>query len=52
MNLFADIDADGSGQLDADEFAVLLGNMGMSVSEDIVSEIMEQYDADLSKRLQ
>lgn len=46
--LFNEIDADGSGQLDALEFSKLLENMGMAVTDDRVNEIIEQYDADMS----
>ena len=48
VHLFAEMDEDGSGQLEANEFSTLLANMGMSVSEEIVRDIIEQYDADLS----
>jgi hypothetical protein len=47
--LFEELDADGSGELDVDEFSVLLDRMGMPCTPDDVQMIMDQYDADMSK---
>eukprot|EP01032_Pedospumella_encystans_P009853 gene9853-11567_t len=46
MALFREIDADGSGQLDEEEFGNLVTCMGLSMSPEQVRECMSEYDVD------
>ena len=44
--LFEEVDVDGSGQLDEEEFGALLKMMGMDSQREKVVEIMSEYDVD------
>ncbi|KAJ1440295.1 hypothetical protein B484DRAFT_391337, partial [Ochromonadaceae sp. CCMP2298] len=44
--LFHDIDADGSGELDVEEFGCLLQSMGIGMTPVQVLEVMSEYDVD------
>lgn len=44
--LFEEVDVDGSGQLDEEEFGALLKMMGMDSHRERVVEIMSEYDVD------
>jgi hypothetical protein len=47
--LFKEVDEDGSGELDEDEFAHLMEAVGMDASNGRVQEVMSEYDVDGGK---
>ncbi|RYH21040.1 hypothetical protein EON65_21675 [archaeon] len=46
MALFNEVDKDGSGELDEEEFEYLMQVLGMDLSEGKVKEVMAEYDVD------
>eukprot|EP01031_Cornospumella_fuschlensis_P030219 gene30219-36515_t len=44
--LFQEVDKDGSGELDEEEFGYLMQILGMDLSEGKVKEVMGEYDVD------
>lgn len=46
QNLFETLDADGSGSLDRDEIAVLIGSLGRALNSNELDVMMKQLDAD------
>lgn len=44
--LFQEVDQDGSGELDEEEFGLLMKTLGMNFEEGKVREVMSEYDVD------
>ena len=49
--IFKELDADGSGEIDAEELQAGLGKLGLPSSDEYVSDIFTQYDMDGSGRI-
>lgn len=46
VQFFNSIDIDGSGELDRDEFKMLMDKMGIELDEDRLEEVFDTYDTD------
>ena len=46
VQFFNSIDMDGSGELDGDEFKLLMDKMGIELDEDRLEEVFDTYDTD------
>ena len=46
VTLFQEADTDGTGELEIDEFRVLLDRVGIDVDEQRLKETLELYDSD------
>lgn len=46
VSLFQQVDEDGSGELETEEFSVLLKSLGFDFDDDRVSDVMAEYDTD------